>query len=180
MSQWNESKSWSDIFLPEIKSICGRVLIGESPEYMDKNESTDLISLKLDAVQIACRIRAHEWYLKYPNEFTIRWGRPSSAKTELRKIIEGCGDYLFYGFSDAAEKSLCSWFIGDLNVFRGWYAVELLRKKSQPGIMRTNQDGSSKFFVFDLNEMPPNFVKERYVCREVVESTDIHEEYDEI
>ena len=70
---------------------------------------------------------------QYGSEFTIRAGRPSGAKTELTKIIEGWGDYFFYGFADPTEIYLAQWLIGSLNAFRLWHSRELCKIK---GILR--------------------------------------------
>ena len=62
-------------------------------------------------------VRKFKFSEAYPNEFTIRTVRPSGAQTELGKIIEGWGDYFFYGFADAQESGLFSWALCDLKVF---------------------------------------------------------------
>ena len=100
MSEWQKDKRWSDRFLPEIKRILGEHLISEPPIEEDAERNTDLMVLRLDAVRIGCRVRKYEYLKQYGDEFTIRAGRPTGAKTELTKIIEGWGNYFFYGFSD--------------------------------------------------------------------------------
>ena len=118
MTDWKADKRWSDRFLPEIKAILGTHLIGEPPVEEDAERNTDLMVLKMEAVRIGCRIRRHKYLVAFGNEFTIRAGRPSGAKTELAKIVEGWGDYFFYGFSNAEHHELAAWFLGDLRVFR--------------------------------------------------------------
>lgn len=156
MIGWEQDKRWSDRFLHEIKGILGQHLIGEPPVQEDQERNTDLIVLKMDAVRIACRIRKYSYWLQYQNEFTIREGRPSGFKTELTKIIEGWGDYLFYGFADAGESSLFFWRLLDLKVFR----IELFRKLAQspvrslPGVAKANGDKSSTFRAFSIPDFP--------------------------
>ena len=153
MIDWKNSKRWSDRFLPEIKKVLGEHLIGESPSEDDAERNTDLIVLKLDAVRIACRVRRFE-YICYSDEFTIRSGRPSGVKTELTKIIEGWGDYFFYGFSNQEETNLCMWTLGDLKAFR-LYFNRCLWKKQDPWIAQMrNNDYSSSFSVFRYKDIP--------------------------
>ena len=155
MIGWEKDKIWSDRFLPEIKGIVGRTLISEPPIEDDQQRNTDLIVLKLDAVRVACRIRKNEYLSRYGNEFTIRAGRPSGIKTELTKVIEGWGDYFFYGFSDTYEKSLAKWFMGDLKKFRIWYMRQLKKNHGvPPGKKLQNRDGSSFFFAFNADLIP--------------------------
>ena len=119
MSNWKNDKRWSDRFLPEIKGIIGTHLITEPPYEEDAERNTDLMVLRLDAIRIGCRVRKFKFSEAYPNEFTIRTVRPSGAQTELGKIIEGWGDYFFYGFADAQESGLFSWALCDLKKFLG-------------------------------------------------------------
>lgn len=155
MIGWEKDKRWSDQFMDEIKSILGIHLIGEPPVEEDQERNTDLIVLKMDSVRIACRVRRNEYAVRYGEEFTVRAGRPSGIKTELTKIIEGWGDYFFYGFGD--ESKLSKWTLADLNVFRLWYNQQLFLG-NHPGIKQNNDDGSSYFFAFRWDELPCNFI----------------------
>jgi hypothetical protein len=150
---------WGRGFLPELKRIAGEHLIGEAPEEDDRERATDLIVLRLDAVRIACRVRRHE-YVGYADEFTLRSGRPSGKKTELRKIVAGWGDYLLYGFAAADECRLAQWCLGDLSVFREWRADKQARTHREPGTERTNADGT-RFRAYRLAELPAGFVVAR-------------------
>lgn len=154
MIGWQEDKRWSDRFLYEIKGYIGQTLIGEPPAEEDRERNTDLVVLRLDAVRIACRIRKYD-QIRYRDEFTIRSGRPSGVKTELTKIIEGWGDYFFYGFSDEVEEQLALWLIGDLKAFRIWYSRQLvLRDGKPPGVRQNNRDNSSSFHAFRWADIP--------------------------
>jgi hypothetical protein len=156
---WQDDKNWSDRFLPEIKRILGEYLITSAPIDEDAEHNTDLIVLKLDSVRIGCRIRRYHYWLQYPNEFTIRSGRPNGNKTELAKIVEGWGDYFFYGFSDDAEQSLIAWTLGDLKIFRLWFNRTIVVNKGVlPGMPQKNGDSSSSFLAFNLNSLPSNFI----------------------
>jgi len=152
MSEWQNDKGWSDNFLTEIKRALAIHLICEAPVQEDQERNTDLIVLKMDSVRVACRIRRETW-ISYSNEFTIRVGRPSNAKTELAKIIEGWGDLFFYGFGSNDGSKLVSWKIGDLKVFRLTLMRYMAEHKGQlPGIPKSNHDGSSSFRIFDWSQ----------------------------
>ncbi|MFO7899766.1 MAG: hypothetical protein R6V58_11995 [Planctomycetota bacterium] len=160
MTDWQTDKATSDELLPNIKFILGQYLIGAAPAEEDQQRNTDLIVLNMQPVRVACRIRRFEYLAEYRDEFTVRSGRPSGAKTELAKIVEGWGDYLFYGFASPDGESLAFWFLGDLLVFRRWYsdAVAALPAGTLPGTLCHNGDGSSAFRAFQLNDLPPDFV----------------------
>ena len=159
MKNWQDDKRWSDRFIPEIKSILGLYLIGEPPLEEDAEHNTDLMVLKMDAVRIACRIRKHSYLANYGDEFTIRTYRPSGQKTELAKIIEGWGNYMFYGFSDIDQNCLSKWCLLDLNVFRLWLMRYMaLNKGKLPSKEQNNVDNSSRFMAFQISNAPDEIV----------------------
>lgn len=152
---WNGDKAWSDRFLPEIKRSLGEVLIGEATLDEDQQRNTDLIVLRMEAVRIACRIRRPGYWDEYASEFTIRADRPSGVKTELAKIIEGWGQYFFYGHSNDAETALRGWGIGNLNAFRLWFNSYIVNTGGKiPGTLMPNRDGSSSFRAFQWRTIP--------------------------
>lgn len=154
MDNWTIDKKWSDKFIIEIKRILGEHLISEAPFEEDIHHNTDLMVLKLDAIRIACRIR-NNYYLKfYPNDITIRSGRPDGTKTELSKIIDGWGDYFFYGFSDKTETNIEKWTLISLNELRMWLALD----NTLHGMEHYNKDGSSSFKSFDTTKIPQNII----------------------
>lgn len=157
---WKTDKRWSDRFLTEIKGILGVHLIGEPPTEEDAERNTDLMVLRMEAVRIGCRIRKHPYLARYGEEFTIRAGRPSGVKTELTKIIEGWGDYFFYGFACPNGESLAAWTLADMKVFRRQYALMLARSPSgaTPGVSKVNADGSSSFAAFSWDQFPADFI----------------------
>lgn len=156
---WAQDKKWSDRFLPEIKRNLGEYLIGEPPVEEDQERNTDLIVLRMEAVRIGCRIRKFKYLENYGGEFTVRAGRPSGHKTELTKIIEGWGNYFFYGFCDKDEQKLAKWTLCDLNVFRLWFNRRLKTDNGKvPGTHKNNTDNSSFFLAFKTAELPAKFV----------------------
>lgn len=160
---WQRDKERANRVLPEIKRICGEYLIGEAPQEEDAERNTDLIVLRLDPVRIACRVRTYNYLgeCNYRNEFTIRTERPAGRKTELAKIIEGYGDYIFYGFADREAQSLAAWVLGDLKVFRLWFNMRIVNDKRLPGFEKANRDGSSIFRAFTIADLGPAFVLAR-------------------
>ena len=161
-ANWQKDKRWSDRFLPEIKAILGVHLIAEPPIEEDAERNTDLMVLRLDTLRVGCRIRRHSYYKnpEYRNQFTIRAGRPSGMKTELTKILEGWGDYYFYGFCDKTETLLARWTLADLRIFRVEYNRKAIKLPAGavPGIAKNNTDGSSTFVAFAWAEFAPEFV----------------------
>ena len=155
MQDWKDDKNWSDKFIPEIKKILGEYLIAEPPPEEDMERNTDLTVLKLDAVRVGCRIRKYKYLEKYSDQFTIREGRPNGTKTELTKIIEGWGDYFFYGFSNQEESRLEQWILGDLKKFRIYLIRNMAKNQGiMPGENRNNLDGSSSFRAFKYKDIP--------------------------
>ena len=164
MTEWNHDKDWSDKYLTSVKEILGRLLIGPAPIEDDQKRNTDLIVLKMDAVRIGCRIRRLHHYARYGEQFTVRSERPSGTKTELAKIIEGWGDYLFYAFAAHEGPILHAWTLIDLRAFRLWLSRQLVRNKGVlPGALIPNADGSSEFRAFHLSDVDPSVIKERMV-----------------
>lgn len=156
LPDWRQDKRWSDRFIPEIKSILGIHLIGEPPVEEDQERNTDLMVLRMEVLRIGCRIRRPGYLEQYGGEFTIRAGRPSGAKTELTKIIEGWGDYFFNAHAGRDER-LKAWWLADLKVFRLWFN-EQLWKGERPWHLKSNRDGSSNFLIFKWCDMPADFI----------------------
>jgi hypothetical protein len=144
-------------YLDHLKAIVGRHLVAEAPANEDMTHNTDLIVLRLDAVRIACRVRRESYLSRYGDQFTIRSTRPNGT-TELAKIIEGWGDYVLYGFGAENGPRLVRWTLGDLKVFRLWFARETARTGKPPGIAKPNPDGSSHFRAFRYADLPAEFI----------------------
>lgn len=161
-ADWQVDKRRSDRFLPAIKHAICETLIVEAPSDDDAERNTDLIVLRMNTQRIACRVREPGYFATYGNEITIREGRPSGAKTELTKIVEGWGDLMFYGHAVDDGPALRSWVLCDLRVFRLWFMRQLATNTGTiPGIQQHNRDGSSTFRAYDLLTMPHEFVVSR-------------------
>ena len=85
MSQFEGNKRWSDKFIPYIADAIGRVLIVPAPFEEDAQRNTDLVVLRMDSVRIGCRVRRHEYFNNYSDEFTIRASLPSGTKNRANK-----------------------------------------------------------------------------------------------
>ena len=142
-------------FAQQIKCILGLYFIGQDAE-MDKNQATDFLTFTINNIKVACRLRTYDYYLKYPNEFTVRSELHSGNKTELQKIREGLVDYILYGFVDWEEKRIIKYFIGDLKIFR-------LKEDIIPFKEKINKDDHpNKFRCYNLSDLPDNFILKTY------------------
>ncbi|MEM9432221.1 MAG: hypothetical protein AAGA32_22595, partial [Pseudomonadota bacterium] len=118
MNVYDTNRAWSDRYLPTIKQTIGRYLLETSPDPLDWHQATDLIMLDARDMRIAARIRRHGYAARFPYDFTIRSRLPSGAETELAKIVDGKGDWLFYGHASASGTGLDAWWLIDLRAFR--------------------------------------------------------------
>jgi hypothetical protein len=110
-------KERADAYLPEIKSILGQKILGEASLEEDRLENTDLRVLVVSGLRIACRVRGTE-HAHY-REFTLRSRYDSGAVAELAKVLEGYGDWAFYGYVSARQDgSIDPWWIVNLRYFR--------------------------------------------------------------
>jgi hypothetical protein len=124
------------------------------PSYLevDTKEATDLIVLQGLDKRIAARVRRPGFALDYGWEFTIRSHRDSGAKTELAKIEEGFGDWMFYGHAAASGvHDFDRWMIINLDT---WRAARMRGAKLKTGRL-PNGDGTW-FDWWDIRSFPYN------------------------
>lgn len=154
MNFYAANRRWSDRFLPEIKRIVGARLLQEAPDALDMLEATDLVIFDAKDTRIAARVRRPGYAERYPYQFTIRAEVASGAETELSKIVNGKGDWMFYGHADLSETHLSSWWLIDLKAFR----AGLIRQTANGYPIRSgdkrNADGTA-FKWFDIRSFPP-------------------------
>lgn len=158
MSGYSEDRTWSDHFIPEIKRIVGPYLLIESPIEVDQKQAADLITLKARDLTIACRVRRRysptglDYLDKYGDEFTIRLKRDSGAKTEMEKIVDGWGDWMFYAIarSNDHKDGIARWSLIDLV---SWRAHMIRRDKRIRRGESPNGDGTY-FAWFDMLSFP--------------------------
>lgn len=149
---YKSERKWSDRLLPRIAGILGEVFIQVSPDIEDMQHNTDLMVLNNKNHRYAVRIRSNR-YRKWKDQFTIRCSVRGDVPTEFDKIMEGFGDYMFYGIANENKDDLVCYAIIDLSVFRS--VVE-----SKPLSLYENQDGT-RFFVFKYSSFPEELIIKR-------------------
>ena len=117
----------------------------------DMISATDLVA---GNTRIGVRVRDYHRYNMFLEQFTIRVSRPNGFKTELRKILDGCGDQLFYGFYSPVVSKVVSWTLIDLNVFRAEYQPEDVE-------LQHNQ-GETSFCCFHYFDFSPQLILKKY------------------
>jgi hypothetical protein len=154
--KYESDRAFSDRYLPEMRSLIGPYLLVPSSLEQDRQEASDLVVLRARDLTIACRLRRPGYADKYPREFTIRSRRESGVKTELAKLIEGWGDWFFYGHVGSDCQSIARWWLIDLSAWRahlirdGVRTVKRLRHDECP-----NGDGTY-FRWFSIDSFPPD------------------------
>ncbi len=141
-------RRWSDAFIPAIKKIVGPLLLEESSFEVDTQQAADLVVLNARDKTIACRVRRSGYADRYGHEFTIRAKRDSGAKTELEKIVDGFGDWMFYGHAHENGMDVSRWMVISLPALRAAIIRKQARAKNQ-----SNGDGTH-FVAFDVRDLP--------------------------
>ena len=140
-------------FAPTIKSILGRLFVGQDP-IADKREGTDFLTFSLAPIRVACRLRTARYRQPYGDQFTLRWTRPSGVDTEIDKVRLGLVDYLLYGFVDEGETNITQYFVGDLRLFAS--------REPRPHSVRVNRPPDSELAAWRLCDMPLGFIIHAY------------------
>ena len=152
MSSYAHNREWSDKFIPAIKMIVGPLLMSVTPEEIDCEQAADLMVFTARDMKIAARVRRPGFADRYPYEFTIRAKLDSGAETELSKIVNGWGDWLFYGH-DAGNGVLGLWWLIDLHTFRAALIRQATNGTRVKAGDKANGDGTY-FKWFDLRSFP--------------------------
>lgn len=150
-AHYDINRQWSDRYIPQIKSLVGSHLLQAAPDLLDQRHATDLLMLDARDMRIAARVRRPGYAERYPYDFTIRSRLPSGGETELAKIINGAGDWMFYGHASASGEGFDKWWLIDLRAFRAG-----LVRYGEKGLRwgnKTNADGT-RFTWFDLRSFP--------------------------
>lgn len=152
---YHEDRLWSDQFIPEIRQLVGPHLLMPSPFEVDTKQAADLIVLRARDMTIACRIRRQGYVEKYRYDFTIRSERDSGADTELRKIVDGWGDWMFYGHDDGENPGrIRPWYLIDLHVWR----AEMIRNRRRYKLRQIPNGDGTHFVPFDVRKFPPELL----------------------
>lgn len=149
MSKYQSDRSWSDHFIPAIKRIVGPYLLESAPIEEDCKRATDLIILAARDKRIACRMRRPGYAEKYPFDFTVRSERDSGAETELSKLVNGYGDWMFYGHA-TPDGDVGRWMLINLHSWR----AHLIRAEDRKQVVpRSNDNGDgTRFLAFDVRK----------------------------
>jgi hypothetical protein len=142
-----DDRSWSDKYLPFVKRIIGPLLLEPAALEEDNLRATDLIILKARDLRIACRIRRPGYAERYPFDFTIRCQRDSGAETEMAKLVNGFGDWFFYGHAASECFGIDRYMVVDLAAWR----AHLIRRGWKLGKKSSNGDGTH-FMAFDVRD----------------------------
>lgn len=154
---YKENREWSDQFIPQIKQIVGPYLLEKSSFEVDTQQAADLVVITARSLTIACRVRKPGYYEKWSNEFTIR-SRNNGHRTELQKITDGWGDWMFYGHATSGlitpDNTIHAWMLINLNAFR----AQLIRNRRQlrKG-QKVNEPPDGTYFTwFDITSFADN------------------------
>jgi hypothetical protein len=155
MSGFRDDFGWQEKFSDQIKQIVGPKLLMVAPLERDMREATDFLVFVARDMRIACRIRRPKFLDDYPWDFTIRHHRETGAVTEMQKIKDGWGDWMFYGFSNK-ENQIARYMIINLAHFRS-HLIDFpkLKREGRPFKCqrKDNGDGTS-FLAFDVRTFP--------------------------
>ena len=148
---YGEDRQWSDRFIPRIREIVGPHLLVPSSFEEDTERAADLVILRARDMTIACRVRRHGYLARYPGQFTIRCQRDSGAATELEKIVNGWGDWMFYGHSNASEDGIERWWLLDLAAWR----AHMIRDKGTIKMGKQPNGDGTYFAWFEIGSFQP-------------------------
>jgi hypothetical protein len=153
MGTYRDDRPWSDSWIPLLRALIGPYLLGASTFEEDTQHAADLVVLSAKDMKIACRVRRQGYAERFPNEFTIRSRRANGCTTELEKIMDGWGDWLFYGH-DNGRSRIDPWWLLDLSVFRAAFfrGDTILARAEVP-----NGDGTF-FTSYPIRLFPPALV----------------------
>jgi len=160
---YQRQRAWSDSLLGEARMLVGFCTVSAASYEDDTQRACDLRWLNTSGAQsarVACRLRDHSYFLRYPNEFTLR-SYSNGHPTELDKIMSGHGTHALYGFRTPDGQHIGAWAFIDLFVFRDWFFRTQKAYWAGLAPMRwseqDNGDGT-KFHAFKYDDLPPDLV----------------------
>lgn len=156
---YKKYRSWSDQFIPNIRAIIGMQFVAVASDEEDMKHATDLMTFTAQMpnnLRVAARVRKHEYFAKWPYQFTVRYSLPNKAKTEHAKIVEGFGDWMLYAHARENVARFQAWSILNLDVFRDEIRYGLVAPE-----IRRNPDGTT-FAAYDIQSFSPALVVASY------------------
>lgn len=178
---YSDDRVFSDRYLDQVRAILGPMVLTVSTDEEDMEEATDLTVLRAASnFRVGVRIRRQN-AARWAGEFTIRSKRSSGAKTELRKIMEGWGDWLFYAIA-ADDNNLAVgfhvWTVIDLDSFRFHFGAvghspKLFTRPESHHI--SNGDGTefTAYVIDSFPSQPSIVIKRMQASSEIKESAGI-------
>jgi len=146
MNDFEKQFEWQAQYAQQVVRIVAPYLITVADPEVDCKENGDFqISFPRNGT-IGCRLRTPE-YAKYTGDVTFRSQSKNGGKTEISKIIEGYGDYFFYGHVDKADN-IWHWY---LLCFQSLRAMFMRKRKLLDREQRKNSDGTA-FLVFSVED----------------------------
>lgn len=144
---YQRDRKWSDRFLNEVKQILQEnavhiVKVEIADDFADQARATDVV-VTVTGGNVAVRVRRDSTRFR---DLTIRSRRGSGAKTELRKIRDGFGDWYLYGWVNGTNE-ITEWILVNLDCLRESGILNKKRKEI------SNADGMSWFVAIPLNEL---------------------------
>jgi len=136
-----------------VRRIVGPRLLVPAELEMDRRQATDLLVLKARDMRIGVRVRREGYAASFGRQFTIRGRAANGGPTELDKIKEGWGDWLFYGHA-RGEADLFPWMIVDLDLLRKIICGDSVGLPGSWWGTTLNWDGETGFVWFDVGAMP--------------------------
>jgi hypothetical protein len=151
MNGYEHDRAFSDGYIPELRRIIGPHLLVPSSLEQDRHAAADLVVLRARDLTAACRIRRPGYADQYPNQFTLRYLREKGTKTEFGKIVDGWGDWMFYGHATGRGLDIAPWWLLDLHAFRS----HLIRQSRRAIVCEdmSNHDGTW-FRAFRIGSFP--------------------------
>jgi len=147
--------AWQEAYGDRVRAIVGPHVLEPSSFEVDTKRAADFV---VKNVTVACRLR-RPGYERYHGQFTIRSVRANGVKTELAKIEEGWGDWLFYGHVDH-DDLIQPWYLLDLHIFRATLrSARFFLPDCMIGEERENRDGGATAFrAYQIKRFPSELV----------------------
>jgi hypothetical protein len=142
MGTFEQQFEWQAKFVDQVVGLVAPSIINVSSAHVDRNENGDFeISFPRNGT-IGCRLRKPD-QSRFVGDVTFRSHSRFGGKTEISKIIDGYGDFFFYGH------------VNEQDVIWHWYLIDYTKLRAlfvrRPGLLRRdpicNRDGS-KFLVY--------------------------------
>ena len=154
MNEFEKNRKLERKFIKTAKCILGFQFVNQDIK-KDLEEGIDFLTFSISPIKVGFRLRRFN-YLKFKDEFTIRWSISSGNPTEIDKIRNGDIDYILYGFVNQEETKIIRYFIGDLTIFRDY------EQGMMPKIYKNKFENDSELAVYSIKNFPSDFIVKNY------------------